>query len=555
MRCHRLSCSTVLLVSAMLPVATALAEPVEYLFNGHFGARTTAAEGFPAFAPGAGFSGSVKIDADRTFVDPATGAVRPAPVAALQIRTQFLPPAELSITTPLDARSRFRRLSVPNGEGFFVRAAGALDGDTVLEISLSWGAPGAGQVPANPLTVNLAALEPNSWRVTISAMSAACYPQCSGADYTAAGHILTLRTLSQVQQQFEFQRFDNPPAGWVNIGGDWTAQNGYYANAANVPFTTSLYLRTGVLQSQSSISASLYSGWPNSGNTLGLVFNYQDPANFYEIRINPLGLVAYNKVVDGVRTRLAVTGICCEPTAPRMWIPVEVIRDGGRTEVYILGAEHFFGTYEDEAEQFYGGHAGVFASWNQARVDDVRIFTRHNWFGLCCLAPEAGTWIQEAGEFRNTTIQQAAITLASTADSVQADFTIDTRVNLKWSAPGNRGGIVYHYQDARNYRAALVSAMNPRTGEPGKLEVIEVRGGLRTVVAQSTVNVSAGKWAALSVSHVDGVTTVRAPGLAAPFLVLAQTEVYGSKSLGLIASWNLVRFDDVVILPEVENPG
>jgi hypothetical protein len=82
-----------------------------------------------------------------------------------------------------------------------------------------------------------------------------------------------------------------------------------------------------------------------------------------------------------------------------------------------------------------------------------------------------------------------------------------------------------------------------------------VRSGVRTVVAQAPVTIRAGKWANLSVTHVDGVTSVRAPGLAAPYLVVAQTDVYGRKPPGLIASWNLVRFDDVVILPEVENPG
>jgi hypothetical protein len=37
---------------------------------------------------------------------------------------------------------------------------------------------------------------------------------------------------------------------------------------------------------------------------------------------------------------------------------------------------------------------------------------------------------------------------------------------------------------------------------------------------------------------------VRAPGMAAPYLTVAQTLRGGD--VGLIASWNLVRFDDVV---------
>jgi hypothetical protein len=169
--------------------------------------------------------------------------------------------------------------------------------------------------------------------------------------------------------------------------------------------------------------------------------------------------------------------------------------------------------------------------------------------------PQSGTWIADDGTYRNTTNQIAAISLRGIAAGVTfinaRDYTIDARLRLQWSASGNRGGLVYDYVDARNYRAVLLSVTNPTTLSPGALELIEVVNGARRSVAKSgPVVLSPGEWGEIGISRVDGITRVRATDRNQPFLMLAQPNVEQPRAVGVIASWNLVRFDDVVVRQE-----
>jgi hypothetical protein len=108
----------------------------------------------------------------------------------------------------------------------------------------------------------------------------------------------------------------------------------------------------------------------------------------------------------------------------------------------------------------------------------------------------------------------------------------------KWSNSGNRGGLVWDYRDANNYSGILISVGT--ASHAGSTEVFEVVAGTRRVLASLPV----GFWGSVRVSRIDGVLRIIAPGVSAPYINLTQQARGGD--VGVIASWNLMRFDDVV---------
>ena len=165
------------------------------------------------------------------------------------------------------------------------------------------------------------------------------------------------------------------------------------------------------------------------------------------------------------------------------------------------------------------------------------------------------------GVYRNTSNQLAAISLAGPIFARR--YALHTDLNFQWSGSGNRGGVVYDYVDANNYRAALMRAVRVVNGvtQGGGIELIEVRNGVRTsvpVVHPAQPIFKSGEWVRLSVMRFGDVTSVRAARRDPPVgfsggdfhADVTQTELVGRKRAGLLASWNLIRFDDAVVATE-----
>ena len=225
-------------------------------------------------------------------------------------------------------------------------------------------------------------------------------------------------------------------------------QSGYYTNAANVAITSSVYAGQ-TLQPFVEVSADLYSGFTNSGNALGLVVNYRNAANFYEVRFTATGVVTIDKIVNGVRTMLQ-TGSYTAP--PKTFFHVSVLRDFERIEVRVNNGLPI--TAEDSALR--DGQAGVFASWNRARFDNFVIDQLSTWgvgfqtdFGHWHLirsrhAPARG-WSRRTS-YQNTTNESAAISTAGFPRAAD-DFILYASLRGQWSNAGNRGGLVWDYRD------------------------------------------------------------------------------------------------------------
>lgn len=119
-------------------------------------------------------------------------------------------------------------------------------------------------------------------------------------------------------------------------------------------------------------SARLLNEYGNSGNLVGLVYNYQGPGSlyagdYYEVVFSPTGVMRLNKFVQGVRTTIATS----RHNVPRnTWFDVRLIRSGPYVSVEVNDTVI---AQLIRQGSLTGGSIGVIAHWARARFDDVSL--------------------------------------------------------------------------------------------------------------------------------------------------------------------------------------
>jgi hypothetical protein len=180
------------------------------------------------------------------------------------------------------------------------------------------------------------------------------------------------------------------PTGWA-ISGTWDTTGGTLndtsAKANDIVATNCHCWNTDI-----SYHAKLLNQYGASGNLVGVIYNYQrtpppgggtssggdpDPygvlyaGDYYEVVFSPTGQAFMNKVLNGVRYRVA-SGT---HTVPRnTWFDVELLRQGTNTTVKVNGATIF-----DKVPQTppsWKGDVGVISHWSKAKFDDLTITDR-----------------------------------------------------------------------------------------------------------------------------------------------------------------------------------
>jgi hypothetical protein len=520
-----------------------------YEFEGYFVSKN--AGSVPAAhlpAPGEKFRGWVVYDGDRKFTreddfhNPPRDA---APLVSVYLETEF---GYTISSTNNDGSTGFSIGSVmspPNPVdtvGYGVSA----ESDQFIYVGgspfhgglfFSWATTEPGQFPEldvesdNVDSLAPVHLRPNSWTLLVSIESS-----------TLKGHLTRFGFLESQHNEF----FDAPPVGWTTSGGAWVAENGYYRNVANVAFTSTVY-RGLELTGEYDLHTGMFSQWRASGNTLGLLLHYRDNANFDEIRFNASGAITYTRVTRGARKVLRTAQYPVEVPGA---FGAFVARRGNQLDFW-AGARVLFSV---DMGTLRGGYAGFFSSWNQARFPEFRLFVEHSWkvsrseFGTSAAGwtPVAGEWTAIDGYFYSSSNLAAAI--ATSEPIAASEYTVDTSLFLEWSNAGNQGGVIYDYVDPSNYRAVLVACGTCRVGVTApSFHVIEVVNGVRRVLASSASGpeILPRQWTTVGVRRIGDLTEITVQAI--PISRLQQTIVVGSKRAGLIARFNKVRFDDVVV--------
>lgn len=119
-------------------------------------------------------------------------------------------------------------------------------------------------------------------------------------------------------------------------------------------------------------------------------------------------------------------------------------------------------------------------------------------------------------------------------------------MHLEWSGAGNWGGFVYDYVDSRNYREVRLSLSRP--GRQGMLILAEVVRGVRREVFRTPRLQSSTTSRELFVTlKRDHDRTIVSELSALSNVQVRQAPPAVPVRVGLLASWNLVRFDDVAL--------
>jgi hypothetical protein len=166
------------------------------------------------------------------------------------------------------------------------------------------------------------------------------------------------------------ETFDAPtPASW-DVSGTWVVGGGRLINlsagASDIVATACACWETDF-----SYRARLLNQYGASGNLVGAVYNYQRhglyTGDYYEVVFSPTGQAFLNKVLNGMRQRVA-TGTHSVPR--NVWFDIEVLRQGLDTTVKVNGATIFNKVSQSELSF---GEVGVVTHWAKAWFDNLSV--------------------------------------------------------------------------------------------------------------------------------------------------------------------------------------
>jgi hypothetical protein len=167
------------------------------------------------------------------------------------------------------------------------------------------------------------------------------------------------------------EKFEEPLSDDFGISGTWDT-NGGTLNATSVGVSNIATLQC-CWNTDMAYRGRLLNQYGASGNLVGLVYNYQHPVgsqdapDYYEVVFAATGQAYLNKVINGVRSRVATR----THNVPRnVWFDVEIVRRNITTTVKVNGTTIFDRVPQGELGY---GEVGVVTHWSKARFDDLSI--------------------------------------------------------------------------------------------------------------------------------------------------------------------------------------
>jgi hypothetical protein len=184
------------------------------------------------------------------------------------------------------------------------------------------------------------------------------------------------------------QNFSSTPAGWINVNDTFALGTGTYAGAYVTQATTGQPERaiavynTNTWGTNFTYSAKLDSDFEGDGNRVGIIFNYVDSSNYYELSVSMRKTATSDP--DSGKARLArrvgpnlnVIGSEYHPAASEPWptrdtfFTVTVQRTGIHTVVKVDNTVVYQG---NDLTDTTPGRIGFFAQFNNGRFDDVSV--------------------------------------------------------------------------------------------------------------------------------------------------------------------------------------
>ena len=179
---------------------------------------------------------------------------------------------------------------------------------------------------------------------------------------------------------------------------------------------------------QFSFSARLRNKGTGAGHLVGVAYQYQDPANYYEAVLSATGFVSLRRVLNGSASTLSSFHV----GIPRnTWVDVEVQWNEGVTALSVDGQPIVSGITQRE---FQSGQVGLVAHGAVGQYDKVQVTTpfgdqpfKHDFSSDAPgWTPLSGQWNVANGTYNNAAVQQTNITFAPIHTGVSPDQTLHT---------------------------------------------------------------------------------------------------------------------------------
>lgn len=352
---------------------------------------------------------------------------------------------------------------------------------------------------------------------------------------------------------------EKTPGGedWQVVSGIWSPVEGTYrssgSGAADIStivsyqnFRTPFEPTPNLPFGQFTYRARMFNEQGAPSSELGLVFEYQDPVNYYEaVFSTPEGVLSLRRVIDGVVTTLATSSRGA--VAPRTWYEIEVHWNAGRTTVKLDGVQAFFEVAQNEFTVgqvgliSHGASGGRFAQvavevqiGQQPFKEDFSDGSAQGW------SPESGQWAIAGGTYNNAAVEQTNVTRmpVELGDNIRLfEYTIRARMFNPFGGSGNRVGIVFGNSEL---------VFSPT----GIARLNSFENGVSTTLASATYNGRSKTWFDVWLSACQFFCQQGGPAVS---VWVDGQRIFqdvlgvggGGGGAGLITHWAPGRFDDV----------
>jgi hypothetical protein len=355
-----------------------------------------------------------------------------------------------------------------------------------------------------------------------------------------------LDTPYQVLQQYEFQQAAVAPSDWDIATGAWAADGQTFnvtaAAAQSIavinryqtdPFSEDFPVE---VLGQYVYRVRLMNPSADGATRVGFVYNFQDPANYYELVFSPTGIVQVRRVIAGAIT--VVFEAAYKEGGPGRWVNAELYYGGAKVQLVVNGNSIVSGLTQNELPQ---GRLGLVAHGTAAKFDHViidlptdRPLKETFNDGLAQRFPngvDSNNWKIENGVLKNFTVLQTnRIAVAKQAGWFGQTNTLRVRLRNPYGARGNLVGVYFNGGGNEVLFSRTGFVRYDRIGQDGTV----------TTLASAAIPRLSSDWFEAVVSN--GVSTdVVLNGE----LVLSYVEGPGNSfgDLGLVTHWSPGEFD------------
>ena len=364
------------------------------------------------------------------------------------------------------------------------------------------------------------------------------------------------------------EMFDEPPfVTFTPLSGQWSVVDGTYRNRAIQATTITLApFHTGVGPGslgafEFTFRASMLNPYSNSGNLVGIVFNYAGGATYSEVVFSPTGIARVNLVRNAVVNTLATANYGGSRNVP---FQVTLENASNFVSVLVNGVRLFENVPAANPSLFPEGGVGLITHWAPGRFDNVE-FDR-GVFRPCALtfgeplpsdSVVSGAWNTNGGMLNSTAVGPSDIVKLDRpcrgnddGEDAGTDQIYSARLLNEYGASGNLVGLVYNYQPEFTFYAGdyFEIVFSPT----GTAQINKFIQGVRYPVASRSHNIPRNTWFDVQVIRSVNFTHVKVNG--APFLQLVQQGELRGGSVGVITHWTRGRFDNVSLEPLRSRP-